>query len=216
MNEKQQYIETLIELIETNQDKTWLSYFIELRYGSFLPGGGAGSLNDWAPTYSNEKQNVWYSNLYEILRFLFDNKLTAKQIDSFKAIKFKNNIRIIRCLFCNKSYQHPNVFESHISLDFYHKKFVTFVENNKLQKILIPEISYNNEETNNYRIWLEEQYQLCDIKIYDFVANQYFCPHCNTQHAEFEHDLYIVKNETDDLRSFCLQKQNADWDDFEK
>lgn len=187
-----------------------------MRKGGCLPGGGAGSLNDWGPYYLDKIKSSWYSNLYTILRYLFDNNLQAEQINELKSIKFKNNIRIIRCLNCNKSYQHPSVFESYIALDFYHKNFIGLAENNLLMNLFILEHTYENQKTKEFRNWLKRQYEANNIKIYDFVNNKYICPHCEKEHGETEHDLYIIKNEELDNRAFQKIKQNANWNDFEK
>jgi len=216
MDNKLQYIEPLIRLIELNEDKTWLDAFIDLRSGGYLPGGGAGSLNDWGPYYSDKIISSWYSNLYNILRHLFDNNLPAEQINEVKVIKFKNNIRVIRCLNCNKSYQHPSVFESYIALDFYNNNFAQLAENKLLLNLFIPELTYENQKTKEFRSWLSGQYEINKIKIYDFVNNNYICPHCSKADGETEHDLYLITDLEADKKLLQRQKQNANWDDFEK
>jgi len=216
MDNKLQYIEPLIRLIELNEDKTWLDDFIDLRKGGYLPGGGAGSLNDWGPYYSDKIKSSWYSNLYYILRHLFDNNLPAKQIYDVKLIKFKNNIRVIRCLNCNKSYQHPSVFESYIALDFYNSNFTQLAENKLLMNLFIPELTYENQKTKEFRNWLSVQYEINKIEIYDFVNNNYICPHCSKTDGETEHDLYLIIDLEADKKLLQRQKQNANWDDFER
>jgi transcription elongation factor Elf1 len=216
MDNKKLYIEPLIKLIELNEDKSWLDAFLGLRTGGYLPGGGAGSLNDWGPCYSDKVKSSWYSNLYIILRHLFDNNLQAEQISEFKSVKFRNNIRVIRCLNCNKSYQHPSVFESHIALDFFNNNFIELAENQKLLNLFIPEKTYENQKTIDFKNWLTGQYESNNIKIYDFVNNKYICPHCGKEHGETEYDLYIIKNEGVDNMVFQQIKQNANWEDFEK
>lgn len=216
MDNKEQYIEPLIRIIELNEDKSWLDAFLGLRTGGYLPGGGAGSLNDWGPSYSDKIKNSWYSNLYNILRQLFDNNLPAEQINELKLIKFKNNIRVIRCLNCNKSYQHPSVFESYIALDFYHRNFTQLAEKKLLLNLFNPELTFDNKKTKEFRNWLSRQYEFNNIKIYNFVNNKYICPHCSKDHGETEHDLYLIKDEIADQKLFQRQKQNANWDDFER
>jgi len=216
MNNKEQYINPLIRLIEINEDKSWLECFIGLKTGGYLPGGGAGSLNDWGPSYSDKFKSSWYSNLYDLLRYLFDNNLPAEQIKEFKLVKFKNNIRVIRCLSCNKSYQHPSVFESHIALEFYFNNFTSLSENKLLLNLFVPELTYEKQKTIEFSNWLTEQYEINNIKIYDFVNNKYICPHCGKDHSETEHDLYILKVEGTDKRTFQRQKKNANWGDFEE
>ena len=209
-NNREQYIEPLIKLIEINNDKYWLQAFLDLRKGRILPGGGAGSLNDWGPSYSNEIEDSWYSNLYGILKQFFERNLPAEQIYCDKGVRLDYNIKIIRCLNCNKSYQHPKIFESHIATDFYLKNFVNFANNKDLLNLLNPELTYKSLTVTEYRNWLKEQYEINDIKIYDFVNGKYICPHCGQDHFKTEHDLYVVKNEM-----FQIQKQNASWEDFE-
>ena len=216
MDNKEQYIEPLIRLVEMNEDKSWLDAFLNLRSEGYLPGGGAGSLNDWGPSYSNNIKSSWYSNLYKILRKLFDNNIPAEQFNELKLIKFRNNIRVIRCINCNKSYQHPSVFESCIALDFYHKNFTQLAKNKLLLNLFIPELTYENQKTKEFRNWLSGQYEANNIKIYDFVNNKYICPHCGKDHGETEHDLYILKDEVADQKLFEREKQNANWGDFER
>ena len=216
MTNKELYIEPLIKLVEINEDKYWLETFYSLRIGRYLPGGGAGSLNDWGPRYSDKIKSSWYSNLYNILRHLFDNNLSAEQISSIKSVQSRNNLRIIRCLNCNKNYQHPSVFETHISLDFYYKNFVQFVKNKSLLNLFIPEQTFEKSETVKYRNWLTEQYAKKSIKIYDFIAGNYICPHCGKPHQATEHDLYTVNYESEGQKILQLEKQNAGWEDFEK
>ncbi len=213
-NKSKIYVETLIKLIELNDDPTWLTAFKNLRSGAGLPGGGAGSLNDWGgPYYIDKTQDTWYNNLYNILRFLFDGDLTPDNINSYKPIRFRNNIRILRCLNCNNKYQHPGILERHVSLDFYQKNFITFANQNCLPELLIPENTYLHSSSTEYRLWLKKQYDANSIKIYDFVTNKYICPHCAADHAPTEDDLYLVNH--NGLKTFRIQKQNATWTDFE-
>jgi hypothetical protein len=192
MNDRTQQIETLIKLIELNEDDTWLETFRSLRTGGYLPGGGAGSLNDWGPIYSGKFEAVWYGKLYDILRYLFDGELTSEGLCDFNPIKFRNNIQIIRCLDCNGSYQHPSVFESHIALDFYEQNLPVFTANERLIEILTPQKSFESEAVFEYRTSLERQYQPKNIKIYDFVLANYVCPHCGKISFEIAHDLYLI------------------------
>lgn len=214
MSHRTQYIEPLIRLIEINEDPTWLSSFQGLRSGGFLPGGGAGSLNDWGPYFADQIKSDWYSILYDILRHLFDNDLPPKNIDTYKAIRLRNNIQIIRCLSCNKSYQHPSSFERHIALEYFLKNFKNLADRQLLLNLFIPEMTYNSLDVSKYRNWLTGQYAFNSIQIYDFVTAKYICPHCHKVHAATEHDLYIV-NYAVEHSTFQLVKQNADWNDFE-
>lgn len=216
MDNKEQFIEPLIRLIELNEDKSWLDAFLRLRTGGYLPSGGAGSLNDWGPSYSNNIKSSWYSNLYIILRLLFDNNKPVEELNELKLIKFRNNIKIIRCLNCNKSYQHPSVFESHIALDFYHKNFTELAKNESLLHLFIPELTYKSQKTKEFRYWLSRQYEANNIKIFNFINNKYICPHCGKENGKTEHDLYTLKNELADQKLFIREKQNANWDDFER
>ncbi len=210
VNDRTQQIKTLIKLIELNNDDTWLETFRSLRTGGYLPGGGAGSLNDWGPYYSGLIESVWYGKLYDILRYLFDNNLPTNKIVDFKIIKCRNNIQIIRCLNCNESYQHPSSFESHIALDFYERSLSEFAANGQLIDILMPRKSFESEVAIEYRNQLNNQYAAKNIKIYDFVAAKYVCPHCRKNDFETAHDLYRI-SEDDGLK---LVKQNAQWTDF--
>ena len=214
MQNKEQYIDPLIRLIEINEDRFWLPYFIGLKNGGYLPGGGAGSLNDWGPYYSDRFKSSWYPELYYILRYLFDNDLSADKINEFDRIKFKNNIRVIRCLNCSKSYQHPSIFESQIATRFYSRNLPVFSKNNSLLDLFNPEMTYEKKQTKEFRKWLTKQFHINDIKIYDFVTNKYICPHCGIIDNETEHDLYVLKDDGKSEMKFFCQKRNADWQDF--
>jgi hypothetical protein len=214
MENKKQYIEPLIKLIELNEDKTWLNVFQGLRNGGTLPGGGAGSLNDWGPSYKDKIKSNWYTNLYDILRQLYDNNLPTEKLKEIKSINLRNNIRVIRCLNCNKSYQHPSTFESVISLNFYEENIIPLSKNESLMNLFIPELTFENPKVIQFRNWLACQYEINNIKIYDFVQNKYICPHCNIQHGETEHDLYLI-NEIDNQKHFVRNKENSNWDNFE-
>ena len=204
MNDRTQQIETLIKLIELNNDDTWLDTFRSLRNGGYLPGGGAGSLNDWGPYYSGLIESVWYGKLYDILRYLFDNNLPTNKIVDFGPIKLRHLIQIIRCLKCDGKYQHPSSFENHVALDFYKRHLSDIIANKRLINILLPRKSFENEAAIEYRTWLENQYEENNIKIYDFVAAKYVCPHCRKNDFETAHDLYRI-SEDDGLK---LVKQN--------
>lgn len=209
-----QYIETLIKLIEANLDDTWLETFRSLRTGGYLPGGGAGSLNDWGPFYSDRIQGVWYGNLYDILRFLYDGNIDANCINAYKPIKHRNNMQIIRCLHCGGSYQHPSPFEAHFALDFYSRCLPQFVDNGKLTEILTPSESFENKNVIEYRNWLINRYEIKNIKIYNFVSAKYVCPHCENTDFETAHDLYKISHSDLGEKRFQFIKQNAIWEDF--
>ncbi len=214
MDDKTQQIEALIKLIELNLDKTWLSEFRSLRDGGYLPGGGAGSLNDWGPSFRGELQHAWYSNLYEILRYLFDNALGSDKIDECNSVKFRNNIQIIRCLSCDKNYQHPTRFESHIALDFYQNHVAEFSERRLLVEILLANRSFESEKVIDYRNWLLDQYEINETKVFNFVEAKYVCPHCETADFKTEHDLYKISSQGSGSKRFELFKKNASWEDF--
>jgi hypothetical protein len=216
MDNKEQYIEPLIKVIEQNEDKSWLRYFLDLRVGGYLPGGGAGSLNDWSPSYLNEIKHSWYSNLYKILRHLYDNNLQANHINEIREVKLSNYIQVIRCLICNKSYQHPSVFESHIALNYFYKNFIELAEKKLLLNLFIPELTYENQESIDYRSWLIKQYETNNIKIYDFVSNKYICPHCCKEHGKTEQDNYFIKNEGIEKMEFQKVNLNTNWEKVEK
>jgi hypothetical protein len=192
---KEIYIELLIKLIELNEDKSWLKTFYDLRKGASLPGGGAGSLNDWGPVYIDEMKHTWFSNLYNILRHLIDNNLLAEQLVDYSLVKFNNQLRMIKCRNCNKGYQHPSVFESHIAINFYGNHFIHFDSSDSLLDLLIPEFTFMNVETIQYRAWLFNQYELNEIKVYDFVAHNYTCPHCLCNNISMNSVNYLIKND---------------------
>ena len=207
MDYRTQYIETLIKLIELNTVQDWTSYFIGLRSGGSLPGGGAGSLNDWGSSYTDDFQDDWYSRLYRILRFLFDDGLTPARILDYKPVENNNRIQILRCLNCHGRYQHPSVFESHIAIDFYKNQFLQFCKSNKLVDILSAKESYESEPVILYRKWLKDEYDKLDIKIYNFVKSGYVCPYCNSKNCETEHDLFKLKKSIFKKRKLSLVKK---------
>lgn len=211
---RNQYIETLIKLVEQNNDTVWTATFLLLRQGHPLPGGGAGSLNDWGPTYTNHFENAWYTKLYAILRFLHDQDLRPESILDYKFVKSRDKFGIIRCLMCDKSYQHPDVFESQVAYDYYATNFVQYAESGRLTSILRSENSYASAMATEFRNWLEHEYALHEIKIYDFVKNKYVCPHCGRSKAAFEHDCYICDLDTAGHRRLSLHKRNATWEDL--
>lgn len=195
------YIETLIKLIELNSDHEWLEYFRNLRTGGSLPGGGAGSLNDWEPSYNETKTDAWYGQLYDIIRVLFDNNAIPDQIDQLTKSDDKNQIRVIRCLRCEQSYQHPGIFEQHLATRYYHNNLVFFAKGHRLTDILKPELSFNSKPVLEYRKWLLEQYAMHHITVYDFVFAGYICPHCNYVDPETKHDIYhIVSTNSEDIK----------------
>jgi phage FluMu protein Com len=207
---RSQYVETLIDLIKKNIDHTWLPYFLKIREGGYLPGGGAGSLNDWGPMYGDLKPQVWYTVLYDILRYLFDNDLTPEYLNNSPWIKAKDKIQVIRCLNCNKSYQHPHVFEYYFANDFYAKNFQTFIDGGSLQTILDEHLSFNTPAVDDIRSWLLAEYKQNDIKVFDFISAHYRCPHCKKVRADTEHDLYKADSS---VRTFTLIKQNSSYSD---
>lgn len=195
MDNRSQYIEPLIRLIELNEDKSWLHAFLNLKKGGYLPGGGAGSLNDWGPIYADNIRQAWYSHLYSILRYLYDGNLAVGQLKEISEIKTRNHIRVIRCLSCNNRYQHPAVFESYIALDFYHHHLASLLESKEWVNLFTPGQTFEHPETNALRDILIRKYDAENIKIVEFVNNGYQCPHCGKVRGETEHELYGVKKD---------------------
>ena len=206
---KRGYIETLIKLIELNSDLEWLDTFVNLRKGGTLPGGGAGSLNDWGPSYNETKTDAWYGELYEIIRTLFDSDAMPDQIDLLIKSDDKNQIRVIRCLSCDQSYQHPGIFEQHLAARYYYHNLVFFAKGHRLTDILKPELSFNSKPVLEYRKWLLEQYAMCHITVYDFVFAGYICPHCNQVDPETKHDIYQIEGTNPDDLKFKIERSNA-------
>ncbi|WP_088656323.1 hypothetical protein [Geofilum rhodophaeum] len=215
MMDKTQYIETLIKLVELNSDETWTLTFKNLRNGGYLPGGGAGSLNDWGPSYTDKLQHDWYSHFYRIMRYLYDKNLRPESLKDFKSIANSHKIQVLRCVDCNGRYQHPSVFESHIALDFYTKRTADYYNKGQLIKILEPIESYGSPTINFYRDWLNGEYKRLGIEIYDFVRAKYVCPHCGRQHSETQHDLYKIEKKLFGKMKIRHLKDNASWNDFE-
>lgn len=194
MMDREQYVETLIKLIELNRDQSWTSTFRGLRKGGSLPGGGQGSLNDWGPSYIDEFRDVWYRDLYEILRFLFDDKLSPESLRDDKRLANNDKLHILRCAYCNGRYQHPSIFESHIAKKFYNERFAEFYNSKKLVDILIPSLSYESPSIKLYRDGMKKEYQRLGIKIYDFVRGKYICGHCSLRDSGSHFsDLYMVE-----------------------
>ncbi|EHQ26377.1 hypothetical protein Mucpa_2244 [Mucilaginibacter paludis DSM 18603] len=196
---KNQYIETLIKMIELNNDHYWLDAFLNLRRGGMLPGGGAGSLNDWGPSYSGIKADAWYGRLYTILRELFDQEQLPEYLAEPSRLVKANQTQVIRCLTCQKSHQHPAIFEAFLAVKFYNKVLPTFTTGNKLSDILKPELSFNSPDVLNYRSALLKAYAGCGITVYDFLFGDYICPHCNDLKPETVHDRYQVENDIPEM-----------------
>jgi hypothetical protein len=215
MIDKLQYIETLIKLIELNNDQTWTPTFRNLWTGGYLPGGGAGSLNDWGPSYTDNFQHIWYSDFYGIMRYLYDDQLRPESIAYYKPIKHNDKFRILRCVDCNGRYQHPSRFESHVAMKFYRENLVNFYNANKLIEILNPLESYECSSIKLFRDWLKSEYDRLGIKIYDFVRAEYICPHCGRQRSDTEHDLYKIEKRLFGKMKLNHIKNNAGWNDFE-
>ena len=192
MQFRETYIEILIQLIELNEDKTWLSYFHNLRNGGYLPGGGAGSLNDWGPHYADETQDIWYTNLYTLIRFLYDNNYMPAKIDELNLVKENNQLTIIQCVNCTNRYQHPSIFESHIAIHFYHSFFINSTNELNYSALFLPKTTFNHPKVNEYRDQLNSQYELHKIKIYDFIKGQYSCPYCHILSGEINHLHYTI------------------------
>lgn len=204
MDNRKQYIEPLIKLIEINDDKYWLYTFYNLREIGYLAGGGAGSVYDWSPSFSNNMHYSWYNHLYEILLYLLNNNLPAEKIDLIDKIKNWNKVSIIRCLNCYEKYQHPKVFESHIALYFYKKNFHSLAKKQLLLDLFNPEITYNSTEVNIYRNKLIQLYQQLNIEIYDFIANDYLCPHCNKNGNDIRLDNYYIQTNNNDDKTLMI------------
>ena len=215
MIDKTQYIETLIKLIKLNKDQEWTSTFINLRTGANLPGGGAGSLNDWGPSYKDDLQDVWYSGFYGIMRFLFENNLEPDAINQYREIVNLNKFRILRCLDCDYRYQHPSRFESHVAMKFYQQNTAKFYYENRLIDILNPLESYKSPSVKSYRDWLSSEYTRLGIKIYDFISAKYVCHHCGAKNSGTEHDLYKLEKTFFGKMKLTHIKNNGEWDDFE-
>lgn len=208
-----QYIETLIRLVELNNDDYWMDAFLKLRSGGYLPGGGAGSLNDWGPSYSGVKADAWFTTLYDIMRYLFDNDRPPEQILNIKAVQNHFKIRVIRCCACNRGYQHPSRLEAQLAVKFYRDSLPGFVREGNLLDILKPSLSFNSDTVLHYRDWLLKQYAGCGITVYDFLFANYICPHCNTIKPATEHDVYTIAKNT--RGEWQLVKEDGTWHDLE-
>lgn len=209
------YIEPLIQLIELNSDPAWLNTFYDLRKGFGLPGGGAGSLNDWGPSYRHPVEQNWYTHLYQMLRYLYDRDLPPEALDKFKTIEFRSNVRVLRCVGCQQRYQHPALFETPLALGFYANQIPFFQQSGILVEITRPEKTFFAPMTEAWRTWLVEQYKQNQIVSFDFVAAGHRCPNCKQQ-AQTEHDLFFVRFPADLPAQFQLVKSNASWNDFEQ
>lgn len=214
MDLKTQYRETLIKLIELNVDHYWLQCFYDMRNGNLLPGGGAGSLNDWGPSYSNKFENIWFNLLYNIVRYLDDFQYIPFEIKKYADIKYRNNLAILRCKTCNQKYIHPDIFERYVALNFYSENIINLTEKGNLLEILRPINSYFSKDAINFRTKLKEEFIKNKINIYNFIENKYLCSGCGNESIYTESDLFIIIQNKSSL-SIGLKKQNAQWSDFE-
>lgn len=188
-----QYQEGLIRLVEKNQDKEWLSYFVGMRKGGVLPQGGAGSLNDWGPIYLDLYEQTWYSCLYDILMELYRKRLYPNKINQYRTVKNRHTAEILMCSNCKQKFQHPNVFEKLISTEYYAKHLEKMINSLKLELIFDPLNSYKSDEANNYRKSLNRAYQDKGILLYDFVKNKYICYTCERR-VVLAHIKYTIKH----------------------
>lgn len=203
-----QYQETLIWLIDKNDDDQWTEDFHNLRNGGSLAWGGAGSVNDWGPSYSDFYEDCWYGDLYDIIFEVF--RASAGPDDVLKNVHLRdcNKSEIIRCLACRKSYQHPAIFESLIANLYYAKYLVGMIGANNLMMLVRPEYSYRSEEAVGLRNWLKGEYDKHNIKIYDFVTGKYVCPHCGAKDFKTEHDQYLIGDAWGN-RTFAFSKASG-------
>lgn len=188
------YSEILIKLIELNDDRTWDKVFHSLREGKNLPGGGAGSLNDWGPYYINEIENSWYPLLYDILRFLYDNRLAPSEFIKAVELKNVNQITLLKCKNCNAYRQHPRSFETQLAKLFFSKHLIEFLNEKNWPNLFLKEYSYESEFTNIYRDKLIQEYK--KLNVYVGITNKInpmkHCPNCKTD-ADFEHVNFKIK-----------------------
>jgi ribosomal protein L44E len=197
MNEYEDvYIDILIELVNLNTDRTWDSIFKDLRKYRDLPGGGAGSLNDWGPSYLGNFEEPWYSALYEITRFLFDNKLKPEEALNHQRTKNWNEILVIECLKCKTSRQHPHVFERQIADSFYYENLSKILETNDWRFLFNNTFTWNSEFSSSYRNNLKKVYSEKQIWIgvTDKLNPMIKCHNCGEKHL-FDHVYYQVFSE---------------------
>jgi len=187
-----QFQETLIKLVEENQDHQWLEAFFELRNGNSLPGGGAMSLNDWGPNYIGIKKDIWYSNLYDVLRKVIKTSNIDEELKSFKfnSIHFKKYLR--ECPVCGLFHCHPKTIEESISIEFLSKMIPNYLGSNKLQELLDPSNSFNSDEVNFFRTELHYHLSRKGILPHNFLREIVLCPHCEQDDHEPKSDKYLI------------------------
>lgn len=189
-NTRNEYAALLIELVEKNEDKTWLEYFHNLKLGRDLPGGGMGSLNDWSPSYLDDREYAWFNLLYTITHRLLTEKKEPNLINEDFSIKHKNEMHILICSNCYQKFQHPRIFEHYIATFYYSRNFSKFVEQERLKDLSNPNFSYKNLEARVLRESLESYYMKNDIILFDFLKKNRVCPKCDTKmdigHIDYE------------------------------
>ncbi len=208
MNEENQYCETLISLVELNQDKTWLKVFYSLRDGKHLPGGGTGSLNDWGPCYLGMKKQAWYSTLYEMIRFIVGSYELTSKLEEFKynRLAYKNYLR--KCLGCGRFHINPSITERCIAIEFYKKYIPRYIKRNCLVDIISSELSYNSNEVNKLRTLLNIELLGKKIELFNFRNSEIICPHCEENDIQIETNEYLhLDMNTFEIKELSILKQ---------
>jgi len=192
---RKEYASLLTELVELNEDKQWIEYFHNLKLGQDLPGGGMGSLNDWSPSYSDDREYAWFNLLYRITHWLLTEKKEPDFLAENYSIKHRNEVNILRCSNCSQKFQHPRIFEDHIATFYYLRNFSKFVNQKRLKDLTNPNFSYKNIEAIKLRESLESDYRKNEIILFDFRKNKRICPKCKTK-MEVKHlDYEILERE---------------------
>ena len=196
---RNEYTSLLTELVELNEDKKWIEYFYNLKLGQDLPGGGMSSLNDWSPSYRNDKEYAWFNLLYRITHNLLTKKQESEFIKNDFSIEHKNEVNILKCPNCKQKFQHPRIFENYIAIFYILRNFTKFVEQKRLKDFTNPNFSYKNIEARELRESLEAEYKGNDIILFDFIKSKYICSKCEIK-MDFEHLDYEITEKDNKLK----------------
>ncbi len=228
MKYNEEYIEALISIIELNKDKYWLSAFTDLRIDKDLPGGGAGSLNDWSPQYETVEEKAWYGVLYRLLKEwyipiarkayydFFTYQKSPKIEDYNNRIKYAISLRenesisnaenfiIAKCSECNYLSTNRYNVEKVVAKLFFAGE-IEYIEKH-LSKIVLLENSIQSEKAYKLRLKLNEALIFNGVHIEDYSK---VCKNCYKETQRWANHFKI--SESDNKFDLTLIAENVSY-----
>ncbi len=176
-----------------------------MRKVSSLVGGGAGSLNDWSPTYLSMEENAWYGEVYHLLfnfyiKAAWQNRKGDKYLVTLLQSLKLEKVKYLNCISCNACNHHFTVsatFERFLALYMLKKHLIK--TDKKLVDWLTKEASIFSTSTKYFRKLLNESLVRRKIQIHPFESN---CVQCS---AERNYTRYRISVKYSD-GSFSLRK----------